>query len=244
VAYDGTEYAGFQIQRTEETIQGQLERVLQQVTCEAVRVHGAGRTDAGVHAQGQVISFRSGWRHGSGELQRALNALLPESIGVDHLQVAPERFHARFSATSREYVYNLCVGSAKMPLVERYAWRLAQWPDVEAMRQAAAQLVGEHDFAALGQPPAGHNTVRRVLRAEWQLGTADGLAFRIEATAFLRSMVRRIVGTLMAVGTGTLTVEEFGQVLAHRDISRAAPPAPARGLCLWQVRYGRDGQGR
>lgn len=254
VEYDGTDYAGFQMQPDRPTVQGQLENALQRAAQEFVRVHAAGRTDAGVHAYGQVITFRSSWRHGTPVLQRAMNALLPADVAIRQLSIALESFHARFSATSREYIYNLCIGSVRRPMVERYVNRLPRWPDVAAMERAAALLLGEHDFAAFGHAPSGDNTVRVVHRAEWRRrqGETDGwpgglgdsgLSFRIEATGFLRGMVRRIVGTLLTVGMGALAVDDFAGVLVSTDLAQAAPPAPARGLCLWGVRYDLDGQG-
>lgn len=247
VAYDGTDYHGFQIQADRPTIQGELERALQRITQEPVRVAGAGRTDAGVHAYGQVASFRTGWPHGSEALQRAVNAVLPWDIALRDVTVADDRFHARFSASSRMYVYNVYHSQVRSPLARRFAQHVMQPLDLAAMNAAAAHLVGEQDLAAFGQPPQGEVTVRRVFRANWQEGraalchveisTEQLLQFEIEANAFLRGMVRRIVGTLLAVGTGFLTVKGFAEVLASREISRAGAPAAACGLCLWQVRY-------
>ena len=247
VEYDGTEYSGFQIQVERRTIQGELEKALRRITQDAVRIAGSGRTDAGVHARGQVISFRTGWGHNCAELQRAMNAVLPRDIALRDMVEVADRFHARFSAKSRMYVYNIYTGRVRAPLLQRYSWHVPQEIDLEAMREASMQLEGEKDFAAFGQSPAGDNTVRRVHRAVWR-EKREGfdafseqvrfLQFEIEANAFLRGMVRRVVGTLLSVGTGRLTVLELGEVLASCDISRASAPAPACGLCLWRVRYG------
>jgi len=246
VAYDGTDYGGFQIQASGLTIQGELERALRSATQEFVRIVGAGRTDAGVHAQGQVISFETSWRHGVETLQRAMNALLPDDIVVRDLAPAEERFHARFSARQRTYRYWVHHAPASQPLMRRYGWGLAKRPDVEAMQRAAGHLLGEHDFAAFGQAPGGGNTVRAVLRAEWRGREAPPWAgadvelweFEIAANAFLRGMVRRVVGTLLLVGSGELSADGFAEVLASRDPARSGPPAPARGLTLWRVEYG------
>jgi len=248
VEYDGSAYGGFQIQARRATIQGELERVLQQITQEPVRVHGAGRTDAGVHARGQVISFRTTWSRGCDDLQRALNALLPRDIAVRELATADERFHARYSAASRVYLYHVYSSCVRSPLLDRYAYYVASPPDIEAMNCAAALLVGERDVAAFGQAFNERGaTIRQVQKAVWRrVGEAyplwgacqaDVAQFEIEANAFLRGMVRRVVGTLLAVGGGMLSVEGFAEILASREISRAAPPAPACGLCLWQVHY-------
>ncbi len=248
VAYDGTDYSGFQIQVGRPTIQGELERALQRLTQAFVRIHGAGRTDAGVHAQAQVISFRAGWGHGPEALQRAMNAVLPRDIAVRGVTPVEEDFHARFSASSRVYLYSVYDGQVRSPLWQRFAHHVA-WPlDLAAMNAAAALLIGRHDFAAFGQSPYGENTVRTVHRAGWWIappGQDPNLEhgslwrFEIEADAFLRGMVRRIVGTLLAVGRGEITPREFADILASRDIGQARVSVPACGLCLWCVRYER-----
>jgi len=251
IEYDGAGYSGFQIQLDKPTIQGELERALQRITQESVRVIGAGRTDAGAHARGQVISFRTAWPHGCEALQRAMNAVLPRDISLREVSEADDRFHARFSAVSRVYTYNIYEGRVRAPLLERFAHHVPVLLDLEAMDRAAACLLGEHDFAAFGQPPFGTNTIRLVHRARWRVrdaatGGCDDPSvirlsqFEIEANAFLRGMVRRIVGTLLLVGSGLLTEAGFAEILALRDISRAAAPVPAHGLCLWCVRYDND----
>ncbi len=248
VAYDGTGYSGFQIQVARPTIQGALEKALLQASRQAVRVQGAGRTDAGVHARGQVISFTSAWRHGPAVLQRALNALLPEDIAVADLAQAPASFHARYSAWRRLYVYTVVENAWRLPLLERYAHRVPGPLRLDAMDEAARALEGVHDFAAFGQPTQGPGTVRHVWLARWEQcapsvggGRADWQApcyqFRIEANGFLRGMVRRIVGTLLEVGSGTRSVSGFVDTLMRADIARAAPAVPPCGLCLWSVTY-------
>ncbi|MFH1084811.1 MAG: tRNA pseudouridine(38-40) synthase TruA [Chloroflexota bacterium] len=250
VAYDGTLYQGFQRQRAGATIQGELERALQRLTQSEVRVAGAGRTDAGVHAYGQVISFRTAWAHGLPALQRAMNAVLPPAIAVRELAETPDAFHARYSARSRTYVYSLYVAPVRMPWLDRFAWHVGGPLDLAAMQAAAAALPGEHDLAAFGQAPGGENTVRRVHQAFWsQVGAPPGqwepeallhARFRIEANAFLRGMVRRIVGTLLLVGSGQLSPQGFRELMCSREIRRAAPPAAPRGLALLHVRYEDD----
>ena len=248
VEYGGTEYSGFQIQLDRSTIQGELEESLARATGQAVRVHGAGRTDAGVHAAGQVISFRATWAHGSESLQRALNAYLPRDIVVTELGSVPEGFHARFSARRRTYLYTILLREVRSPLARRFAHCVTGNLDVAGMQLAADCLRGERDFAAFGQSPGGTNTVRTVYRAGWQCeaGGWSGfmfehaptiLRFEIEANAFLRGMVRRIVGSLLLVGSGRWTVPDFSDVIESRDIGRAAAPVPACGLCLWRVVY-------
>ena len=246
--YDGTEYAGFQVQSTQSTIQGQVEAALQRITGVAVRIAGAGRTDTGVHARGQVISFRCEWRHEIYELQRALNAVLPGDIAIRSLQLANEAFHARFSAIRRTYIYSIYQDPIRSPLTERYAMHIAQELDVAAMQIAADGLLGDHDFAAFGQDPRGaESTMRRVYCACWNCGNRSlwpqlaeqhaSLQFEVTADAFLRGMVRRIVGNLVRVGLGDLSAEQFAEVQDSRSLAHSAPPAPARGLNLWHVQY-------
>lgn len=236
VEYDGTEYLGFQIQRRGRTVQGEIERALALVTQQRVRIVGAGRTDAGVHAKGQVIHFTVSWGHSLAELHRALNAVLPADVAVIELQEAPPEFHARYDARSREYVYTIYNGPVRSPLAARYAYHFAKPLDVAAMNQACTCLVGTHDFLPFGWPPRGENTVRTVYRAGCR---REGMFVyvEIEADAFLRAMVRRIVGNLLLVGTGELSVEGFGHLLSLKHRRTPAVAAPAHGLCLVRVNY-------
>ncbi len=236
VAYDGTDYGGFQRQANAPSIQAVLETALAQVTQEAVTVLAAGRTDAGVHAAGQVIAFDTAWRHSLGDLQRALNAVLPADVAVLEVAEAAPDFHPRYAARSRRYRYTIYNAPVRCPLARRYSLHVAEPLGLAAMQQAAQCLVGEHDFAAFGRPPQGETTVRRVLAAEWG-GELPWLTFDIEANAFLYHMVRSIVGTLLLVGRGEMSVEEFAAVLASCDRGRAGPTAPPHGLCLMEVRY-------
>jgi tRNA pseudouridine38-40 synthase len=238
VEYDGTDYYGFQLQPNRATIQGELERALERVTQQVVRVNGAGRTDAGVHARGQVISFQVSWRHPLGDLHRALNAVLPADVAVRDLALADERFHARFSARRRTYVYTVYNNTVRSPLLARFAHHVPSPLHVEAMTEAATALLGCQDMAAFGQPPTGAQTVRCVYRAGWRPGSQAGLIeFEIQANAFLRGMVRRIVGSLLQVGSGMLTRDGFVDLLASRDLARCGVRAPACGLCLERVSY-------
>ena len=204
VEYDGTAYFGFQRQREEQpTIQGELEKAISRLSGQKVTVLGAGRTDSGVHAWGQVIAFDLEWRHDEDALLRAMNAHLPPDIAIQTVVVAAASFHPRYDARRRAYeyvIYNAPVRSAHR---RQRAWQVS-WPlDVERMNDAAAVLIGSHDFATFGQPPAGENTVRHVYRAEWQRQDTE-LIFFIEANAFLYRMVRSLVGTLVEVGNGKI----------------------------------------
>ena len=236
IEYDGTDYLGFQLQAEGRTIQSEVERALAEVTRRETRVIGAGRTDAGVHAVGQVISFVPQWRHSLTELQRAMNAVLPEDIAVHQVTWVADDFHPRFSALSREYRYTILNQPHRSPLARRFAYHYRKPLDLEAMDRAAKCLVGSHDFASFGRPPQGENTVRQVYRAgctrqDWFI------YFDIVANAFLYRMVRNIVGTLLPVGIGELLPEGYEEILQARDRRRAGPPVPGHGLCLMRVNY-------
>ena len=254
VAYDGTEYFGFQVQKDVPTIQGTLEHCLCTFTTLEGRIVGSGRTDTGVHARGQVIGLRVHWRHDLSALQRAWNAHLPSAIAVRAVQSAPTDFHPRFSAVSRTYRYFVsdpCLpgwqAPRRSPLLHRYAHVERRQLDVAAMQQVADLFVGEHDFATFGQPPQGVNTVRRVLQAVWQVvGTTllplggqseRTLVFTITANAFLQHMVRNLVGAMLAVGRGERSVGDVKTRLDMCNRSSALRPAPANGLVLECVDY-------
>jgi len=237
VAYDGTDYHGFQRQSPdrEPSIQGTLETALNRIE-QPGAVIGAGRTDAGVHASGQVIAFDVNWRHGVDSLQRALNAVLPDSIAVLELEQAADQFHPRYDATSREYRYSLYTGRVRQPLLNRYALHVPWMLDAPAMRSAVAALLGEHDFGAFGQPTAGESTIRSMFRAD-VLSDGAQIAIELQANGFLYRMVRRIVGTLIPIGRGELSSSEFAAILQSADPNRAGPAVPAHGLCLTHVNY-------
>jgi tRNA pseudouridine38-40 synthase len=236
VEYDGTDYLGFQLQARGPTVQGEIERALAAVTQEEIRIVGAGRTDAGVHARGQVIAFNTAWRHPIEELQRALNAVLPKDIGVRELRPVVKGFHPRFDAVSRGYRYTVFNQSLRSPLDRRFAYHFSRPLNVAAMSEATGTLVGSHDFASFGRAPQGDNTVREVYQAQWT-PEEPFLYFDIVANAFLYRMVRSLVGTLLLVGTGELSPDGFEEILRSTDRSRAGQVAPARGLCLIKVNY-------
>jgi tRNA pseudouridine38-40 synthase len=237
VQYDGADYYGFQLQVGAATIQGALEEALSQVTQEAIRIVGAGRTDTGVHARAQVISFQTHWRHTLIELQRALNAVLPQTIAVHALREVDESFHARYAAKSRTYRYTINNAITRAPLSDRFAWHVPQPLDATQMQRAARRCIGKHDFAAFGNAPEkGEHTVREVLAARcWR--ELDWVYIELTANAFLQGMVRRIVGTLAQVGLGRMTLDEFADILQARDKSLVKWKAEPQGLCLWSVEY-------
>jgi tRNA pseudouridine38-40 synthase len=237
IAYDGTDYHGFQRQAIERepTIQGTLESALSAIG-QAGPVLGAGRTDAGVHASGQVIAFDVSWRHELSDLHRALNAVLPDSVAVLGLEPAADQFHPRYDALSREYRYNLYQSPVRDPLSNRYALHVQQALDVKRMQQACAALIGEHDFVSFGQPTVGESTTRTMQRTEVSVqGPHIGIV--LQANGFLYRMVRRVVGTLLLVGRGELPVAGFIDILNSADPNRAGPAVAPSGLCLTKVNY-------
>lgn len=235
IEYDGTEFAGFQIQARKRTVQGELERALQRITGEKIRVIGAGRTDRGVHAWGQGAHFDTAWSQAPAVLQRALNAVLPNDLAIRSLTPVPSNFSARYDAHSRTYRYTILNQPTRSPLAARYALWVAEPLDVAAMQTAARELIGTHDLGAFGSPPRGTNTIRHIYRAQV---TQDAAYVRIEleASAFLYRMARRIVGALLRVGKGDWDLAAFRAALAKRQ--RAGEAVPPQGLCLIAVNYG------
>lgn len=238
--YDGTDYVGWQRQATGTSIQGLLEDALRPIEGADVTVHGAGRTDAGVHALGQVASFRLTATIDPQALARALNAVLPLDVRVAAAEVMPDDFHARFSAIGKVYDYRIVNAPFASPLVRRYVWLVVPPLNIAAMREAAASFVGEHDFVAF-QGPRSHvrSSVRTLRRIEWEGtgGPEDPLVLRIEGDGFLRHMVRTIAGTLVEIGLGRRAVDDIASILASNDRTRAGTTAPAAGLILREVLY-------
>ena len=239
MAYDGTDFEGWQAQPSGRTVQQHIERRLTQLFEHPVRIHGSGRTDSGVHAVGQVFHFNGSWAHGSDALLRALRAGFPDSIQVSHAEVVEDDFHARFSAVGKRYVYRLFEGHAP-PFETRYCWSLGnRRVSLEAMNEAGRALLGRHDFSAfganLGDPSAGHPVKDlRVLEV-----TREGprLLLATEASGYLYKMVRTLTGCLVEVGLGKLSP---AQLVAIRDSGVRTPlvtTAPARGLALEHVYY-------
>lgn len=243
VAYDGADFLGFQLQAAGRTVQGALESALLELSGAEVRVVGAGRTDAGVHAAGQVVGFRVEWRHSLIDLHRVSNAVLPPDIAIVDLDEAPEAWHPRFSAKWRHYRYTVRNAAWRSPLTRRYALHVSQPLRLAELQAAADVFVGQHDFASFGGPmrdgapgDPGTSTVRMIFRSEWRQ-EGEQLFYDVVGNAFLRGMVRALVGSMLSVGLGQMTARQLGEVLAARDRSLAAPPAPACGLCLARVEY-------
>ena len=250
LAYDGTDYVGWQRQASGASIQGCLEAALADIAGTSIPVVGAGRTDAGVHALGQVAGVRLGVRIDPGALARAVNARLPPDIRVVGSVEVADAFHARFDAVAKAYRYRLLHGPVMSPFLRRYAWHVREPLDAGAMAGAGRMLVGEHDFAAFQAAGGG---VRTTVRTVFELtvrappaastgaeaGGADMTVVDVRGSGFLRHMVRTIVGTLVEVGRGRRDPGDVGRVLRGADRAAAGPTAPARGLFLTGVEYPR-----
>jgi tRNA pseudouridine38-40 synthase len=237
--YDGSDFEGWQVQTADRrTVQGALETAIARVTGQSLRVIGASRTDAGVHAEGQVVSVKIETALNAEALQRALNGTLPADVAVVTAQFAPDDFHARYSARGKLYCYRIWNGAAPSPL---RAWRAYSFPralDVSAMSKAAELFVGRHDFAALQAAGSEvESTVRTLSRLEIEYRAPGEILFWVEGDGFLRHMVRNLVGTLLEVGTGRRPVESMTELLAGGDRRRAGPKVPAAGLTLLRVDY-------
>jgi tRNA pseudouridine38-40 synthase len=235
--YDGSRYSGWQVQAGQDSIQGRIEDALRRIFAEPVRIRGAGRTDAGVHARGQVASFRLPRPFESADLMRALNALLPPDIAVSEAAYVDDRFDPRRDARSRSYEYRVLNQQLRSAFDFRYSWLVRGPLDLAIMNQTAAVFLGEHDFASMRSMGSNETTtVRRVLASEWR---RDGkfLTYRVEATAFLRHMVRTMVAAMLEAGRGTTTPERVATLLASGERARAPAAAPACGLCLVEVCY-------
>jgi tRNA pseudouridine38-40 synthase len=240
LAYDGTAFRGWAMQRDPSirTIEGELVGHLERVLREPVKLSVAGRTDAGVHARGQVASFRTETSVTPGRLQKALNSVLAPEVVVVRARLAPDGFDARFSATAREYVYRIDEAPLADPFTGRFAWHRPGRLALAPMRRAARDLEGRHDFRSFCRHPGDDRSTVRHLRRMTVVRAGDDLAIRAEADAFLHQMVRSLVGTLAAVGEGKQAATSMPSVLAARDRSAASGGlAPARGLTLERVSY-------
>jgi tRNA pseudouridine38-40 synthase len=248
LAYDGTDYVGWQRQARGRSVQGELERALEEIEGRRVTVTGAGRTDAGVHALGQVASVQLAHGIEMPDLFRALNAKLPPDIRLLAAEAVAGGFHARYAARCKTYRYNLAFGAVASPFTRRYAWHFRESLDFDAMRAAAARLHGRHDFAAfqaVGTEVA--STVRTIHSVAVESGSAalgtplpavaPPVIIEVVGDGFLRHMVRIIVGTLVAVGAGRVPAAGLGAIVASRARERAGPTAPPHGLFLVAVDY-------
>src|SRR5215471_12849427 len=244
IAYDGTDFHGWQIQSGKPTIQGEIVGILRRLTQENIAIHGAGRTDAGVHALGQVASFRTHTALATGDLQRALNALLPPAIRIVAVEETGPDFNARWSARAKTYRYRLYRGKVVPPMIWRYVLHYPFPLDEDKMRAAAARFTGSHDFAAFAASTGSEDddkersTVREVYSAELaRSADNEELVFTVRGRSFLRYMVRKMVGTLLEVGRGRLEPQDVDRLFELRDRSKSGPTVPPQGLCMVSVEH-------
>lgn len=253
LAYDGSEFSGWQVQPDAVTIQGTLASAIGRVTGEKVLPQASGRTDAGVHALAQVVTFATESPMPARNLVKALNDILPPSIRVIESIDAPPEFHARKSAHAKTYRYRIYRGPICSPFLARYVWHYPYPLDYEAMQAAAGLIIGEHDFTSFAAVDSersrkdetisdvssgGFSNVRRILASSWELGSEEQeLVYTVRGSGFLHHMVRNLVGTFVLVGKGTLKPENVTGILAARNRSAAGATAPASGLYLVSVEY-------
>jgi len=244
IAYDGTDFHGWQIQSNKPTIQGEIVGILRRITQEGTVLHGAGRTDAGVHASGQVGSFRTQSGLSAGEFQRALNALLPPTIRIMQAEEVGPDFNARWSARSKVYRYRLYRGRIVPPMLWRYVLHYPFPLDEDAMRAAAVRFVGVHDFASFAASTGSEEddkeraTEREIFLTELvRSPDNEELVFTVHGRSFLRYMVRKMVGTLLDVGRGKMTPDYIDQLYELKDRSKSGPTVPPQGLCMIRVEH-------
>ena len=237
VAYDGRGFRGFAVQREVKTVGGELTKAIGKVLGHPVELTCAGRTDAGVHAWGQVVSFDAREAADLAGLQRSLNKMLAPAIVVRGAEVAGPDFDARRSAVARRYRYTVLNRPVPDPFLAATTWHVEQPLDVRAMELGCDPLIGEHDFSSFCRKVDDKSLVRRVHDACW-FDLGDGvLRFDIEASSFCQQMVRSIVGTLVAVGRGAKRAGDVAHIIRTQDRQAAGEPAPPQGLCLWEVVY-------
>ena len=242
LAYDGTEFAGWQIQPDAATIQGTLVQAIEKLTSERVLPQGSGRTDAGVHALAQVATFSTDSSIPTENFLKALNGNLPSSIRVLEVSEVPAAFHARKSATGKTYRYRMYRGAVCPPFLTRYVWHYPYPLDESAMTEAANKVIGEHDFTSFAavDPERGRDeevsNVRTISSSEWKLD-GDEFVYTVRGSGFLHHMVRNLVGTFLLAGKGTIKPEQIIRILESRSRSAAGATAPANGLYLVSVDY-------
>jgi tRNA pseudouridine38-40 synthase len=244
IAYDGTDFHGWQAQSNQPTIQGEIVSVLRRITQDATVLHGAGRTDAGVHAFGQVGSFRTQSPLSAAEFQRALNALLPPTIRIMKSEEVGPDFNARWSARGKTYQYRLYRGKIVPPMLWRYVLHYPFPLDEDAMRDAAARFVGIHDFASFAASTGSEeddkerSTQREIYSSELARSSDnEELVFTVRGRSFLRYMVRKMVGTLLDVGRGKLQPQDIDRLYELKDRSKSGPTVPPQGLCMVSVEH-------
>jgi tRNA pseudouridine38-40 synthase len=237
LAYDGTNFAGWQMQAGPRTVQGVLEEALQPIDDRRVVVHAAGRTDAGVHAAGQVVSFSLESAIDQQALLRALNVRLPEDVRVMRVEEAAPEFNARFDARGKTYRYSIWNGPVVPPHLRHFVWHVPQPLDLTVMNAEAAVLIGEHDFAAFQAAGSDVTSTRREIHASRLAARDAQVVYEVSGTGFLRHMVRNIMGTLVEIGRGRRPPGDMLKILESRERAMASATAPPQGLTLFEVFY-------
>lgn len=244
IAFDGTGYNGWQRQRHDITIQGEIEDRLALMTGNSVSLHGAGRTDAGVHAEGMVANFQTTSSIPCPAFFQGLNSLLPNAIRIRRVSDEPPGFHARFSARGKHYQYHIAASPVLMPAERLYSLHVPQPLDESAISRCLAYLIGTHDFASFENAGSrdktltdGRGSIRTISVADWRRTGEQHFMFSFIGDGFLRQMIRNLVGTLLEVGRGKRTPEDFQRILAAKERAAAGPTAPAHGLTLKEVLY-------
>lgn len=238
IEYDGTNYLGWQKQLQGLTVQQEIETALNNITNEDIVLIGSGRTDSGVHAVAQVANFKTESKIKAGEFQMGLNSVLPNDITIVRAEEKELDFHAQFSAKSKIYIYKIFNSPHPSALLRQRAWFMPYTLDIDKMKESAQCLVGEHDFKAFAQAGAEvKTTVRTVLEISIELLEDNMIEFRIEATGFLKRMVRLIIGTLVQVGKGKISPLDFAEVLQSGEKTKFVYAAPPQGLYLKEVKY-------
>jgi tRNA pseudouridine38-40 synthase len=239
IEYDGTHYHGWQVQPNGVSIQQEIESALRTMTRQKVKLLGSGRTDAGVHALGQVANFTCDTAITPEAFHKGLNSILPNDIVIRHVMEVPLQFHARFNAISKCYRYHILNRPIPSAIERHHTWWIRFPLDLPAMAAAADHIIGRHDFKAFeGAGSPRSNTFRHIMEAKFNNQTPGRIIFDVRADGFLRYMVRNLVGTLVDVGLGKIDPEHVKQILDSKDRSRASATAPARGLFLVEVDYG------
>ena len=237
IGYDGTRYLGWEHQPGKDTIQGKIEDVVSHLDQSGAEVIGAGRTDAGVHAQGMTAHLKIDVDMTSTQLRDYLNHYLPDDIVIKEVREAAERFHARYNATGKTYCYT-CFDGITKPLFDRkYVWTLEQKLDIERMKTAAAYLIGDHDFSSFCKLPQKNKSNVRTIDQIEIIRKGDYVSLSFHGDGFLRNMVRILTGTLVSVGKGEIEPEKLGDILEAKEREEAGVTAPAKGLCLMSVDY-------
>jgi len=237
ISYDGTRYKGWQVQKNAGSVQEEIEKAIKKVFKKKTVLYGSGRTDAGVHARGQVANFKTVSNIPVERITPALNAVLPPDIAILKAKEVPQDFHSQYDAREKTYSYSIFNSRNRDPFKENYSWRVGYRLDLELMRREARVLVGRHDFKCFQASDKKERNPVRVIKSVTIKKKAWDITISVKGNGFLYNMVRNIVGTLVDIGRGYLSAGSMKKILDQKDRTKAGPTAPAKGLCLMEVRY-------